>query len=266
MMVRAEKSSRSPCALVVFLCALVALFSFVAAESVRVDYGYNVWGRNNLGQDMNILKIDEGVIKLGSTSTNINDGVAILAHGDPAIFVNGYNRNVGIGTKTPFTDLQVAGRLSLAYGDLGAAGVDGWGAQLSGGSVFLDSHGSKTYFRVGAGSGENAAARTAMVFDNANGNVGIGTDQPAGARLRVFGGKVRVDDGFQSDGGNLLTTLRQDDWTFATGGTAHRMVITKDGNGGIGTSTPASKLDVNGDLKVNGKITSEGEICIGSGC
>lgn len=38
------------------------------------------------------------------------------------------------------------------------------------------------------------------------------------------------------------------------------------GNLGIGTSTPTSKLQVQGDLKVNGIITSDGDICIGSGC
>ncbi len=39
-----------------------------------------------------------------------------------------------------------------------------------------------------------------------------------------------------------------------------------DGRVGVGTDTPAERLDVNGNIKLNGNITSDGAICIGSGC
>jgi len=48
------------------------------------------------------------------------------------------------------------------------------------------------------------------------------------------------------------------------------MVIeVKTGNIGIATLTPTEKLDVNGTIHlsgVNSKITSDGDLCIGSGC
>ena len=48
-------------------------------------------------------------------------------------------------------------------------------------------------------------------------------------------------------------------WTTA-------MTITNSGNLGIGTVSPTEKLQVQGNIKLSGNITSDGEICIGSGC
>ncbi|UCG69793.1 MAG: hypothetical protein JSV09_01870 [Thermoplasmata archaeon] len=45
----------------------------------------------------------------------------------------------------------------------------------------------------------------------------------------------------------------------------HTMAI-MNGNVGIGTTTPTESLEVNGNIKLSGDITSDGEICIGSGC
>jgi len=45
-----------------------------------------------------------------------------------------------------------------------------------------------------------------------------------------------------------------------------RLLVHSNGNVGVGTSVPAEKLHVNGNLKLNGNIVSDGEICIGSGC
>ncbi len=53
------------------------------------------------------------------------------------------------------------------------------------------------------------------------------------------------------------------------GQSALRLSVTNNGNVGIGTAIPDEKLEVNGNLKLtgsNGKITSDGDLCLGSGC
>ena len=45
-----------------------------------------------------------------------------------------------------------------------------------------------------------------------------------------------------------------------------QLMVSDTGNVGIGTTSPTEKLQVEGTIKVNGNITSDGEICIGSGC
>ncbi len=52
------------------------------------------------------------------------------------------------------------------------------------------------------------------------------------------------------------------DWTVA----GNTMYSNNSGNVGIGTQTPDEKLEVAGNIKLNGNIVSDGDICIGSGC
>lgn len=46
----------------------------------------------------------------------------------------------------------------------------------------------------------------------------------------------------------------------------NRLYIQQGGNVGISTSNPTERLEVNGNIKLNGSIVSNGDICIGSGC
>jgi len=45
-----------------------------------------------------------------------------------------------------------------------------------------------------------------------------------------------------------------------------RVRILNSGNVGIGTTSPSERLHVQGNIKLSGNITSDGDICIGSGC
>ena len=71
-------------------------------------------------------------------------------------------------------------------------------------------------------------------------------------------------------GGNTLD--RQNKLGFYSAANGHGdlgtqvMTLTDVGYVGIGTPNPSEKLSVEGNIKVNGNITSDGEMCIGSGC
>ena len=109
-------------------------------------------------------------------------------------------------------------------------------------------------------SGVNVDSNT-LVVDAANDRVGIGTASP-GAQLHLqssspeillyntttAGGTLNfVDQAWQSQivgiQGNLL---------FKTGGTTERVRITNDGNVGIGTTAPATKLHIHGYTTIDG--------------
>lgn len=109
-----------------------------------------------------------------------------------------------------------------------------------------------------------SALDSGSIFDN--GNIGIGTTAPMD-RLEVEGGSMTIDGA-----GNKIAALRfrQEDvllWTLFTapwigdndlrirneGGTGDVMTFLKaTGNVGVGTATPAEKLDVNGTVQATG--------------
>ena len=98
------------------------------------------------------------------------------------------------------------------------------------------------------------------------GNVGIGTNVPydilhVGGSFRianpVFGG-----NGFsfsQDSTGNLQVQYKNPTALFA-----NVMTMTYAGNVGIGTTTPASALDVNGNINASGSLTANGRLLVWS--
>ena len=82
----------------------------------------------------------------------------------------------------------------------------------------------------------------------ANGNVEIGPTQGlSDARLTV-----------NADTNKMGLRVR-------VGGTT-RFTVAANGNVGVGTASPTEKLQVNGNLRLEGDLVTSGEICIGSGC
>jgi hypothetical protein len=98
-----------------------------------------------------------------------------------------------------------------------------------------------------------------------NGNVGIGTSTPA-QKLDVVGGYVRSDTGF-CIGSSCITS-----WPPGGGGGEAYWVLSGSNlytsstawNVGIGTTTPAYKLDVNGNTRITGNLNVNGVLRVPS--
>ena len=208
------------------------------------------------------IKGDDNVQILG-------DGGGIIAHFD-------YSGNVGIGTTTPSSKLQVSG-------DAYVTGAFGQGVAIANkiatyGAEFRTSGASAQVFfgRSGNSIGSGAiGADSSYVFRvwettgfsnpfviQQGGNVGIGTTSP-GSKLQVAG-EIRAADGtkgapsysFTSDTNTGMYSDIADQLKFAVGGD-QKLRVTSTGITVTGTVT-TTDLAVSGVASVDGGFTSNG--------
>ena len=164
--------------------------------------------------------------------------------------------NVGIGTASPFTNLEVAGSgvdsIIRLYAAGGTANIRTWEIRAVGVA------GEGLLFRQVNDANNSYTNR--MIIDT-DGNVGIGTISPASSygfsRTLEIQGAVNAEINISQsnngkdwslgivNGANYQQTTSGQDYIWLIGG-SEKMRITSGGNVGIGTTTPYSLLDVNG--------------------
>jgi hypothetical protein len=161
------------------------------------------------------------------------------------------NGNVGIGTTSPETKLEVTGTASGQY----VFGQKGLGA--SGALVIKP--------RPGSGTGNTLIVDTSgLVYDATNKRVGIGTAAPdtrlevvnsdSTSDLSITGNDLRISDSIP--GIEFIDSDAADRTIYSNSGLLYfvrspwiaDMVLDANGNLGIGTTAPETKLDVIGSM------------------
>jgi hypothetical protein len=184
--------------------------------------------------------------------------------------------NVGIGTNSPTNKLHVLNTgttaISNALANSGAI-LDGGTGNI--GLNMITPNTGACYINFGDSADSNIGRliynhnNNAMTFDtnaeermriDSSGNVGIGTAIPE-KKLHVEG-DVRIKSAFPRL--YLTDTDNNSDYSIINNNgqfsiyddtnTEYRMAIDSSGNVGIGTTSPSTKLDVNGDVAVRGSV------------
>ena len=218
------------------------------------------------------LAASPSITNIGDTNTGMYfpsaDAIGIVTGGVNRIRITSAG-DVGIGTTTPAVKLDVANGFVVVGANSANPGV--------GGNIrFRDDTGASRWLNGLLGG---AAATAYSIYDlvagaerlniSSTGDVGIGTSSPA-VKLDVSGtinansslligstyGVLYGDTGnsliIGADNGNTGASTRLQ---FNVDGT-ERMRIDSAGNVGIGTSSPAYKLDVVGNARFTGAITT----------
>ncbi len=231
----------------------VAPFSFANLVGNKISlYGSSATSHYGLGIQGSLLQMYSS----GSTA-DIAFGYGSSSAFTETMRIRG-NGNVGIGTSTPSAKLDIDQNSSGA-----AIEVNQLGSGLAG---YLYSAGNNAVYAL-TGSATNAAGH----FQGTNaliamGKVGINTSTPetvltvnsSGLGFMHTDGTVKIATeilaGEGAFGTNTAHGLR-----FRTGGTT-KMYISAAGNVGIGTFTPAEKLDIIGQIKITDGTQAAGKV------
>ena len=229
----------------------------------------------SLGSGKSIIRVTNSdtvnYITLGAGIPGIsNAGMNFTLDGTSKMVISA-GGNVGIGTTSPVYKLDV-------NGNQGVYGTTFYLNTLNGTAIGIDHSGVNTWrigvsnintstFSIGNDNGGTFAAKYLNITNG--GNVGIGTTSPI-SKLHVADTGESVVTIQDLDGTNQLLSighnggssyfLSRDNisngnfsfYTFDGTTISTRMYIAPGGNVGIGTTSPAFKLDVNGDSATRG--------------
>lgn len=176
----------------------------------------------------------------------------------------GSAQNVGIGTTSPQYKLDIAGRMRIKLTQAEYPGLRLDGPSQTTRSLLgpLDDDHIGIYGYGGAGY--------AFAMNVANGNIGMGTTTPA-FKLDLKG-RMRIQQdtstaGIWFDGSSIPTRSMfgtfNDNYVgfMGNGGAGWNFVMNvNNGNIGIGTSSPTSKLDINGSIRIRSNSPVKGSV------
>ena len=259
---------------------------FVDAGTDRVGIGLSAPNAkltvyNSSGDVFNILgQSASSVFKVGATGVTQITGVTsntvlnvlnsgsgdYMDIGSGALFVEKAG-NVGIGTNSPQTKLHLSGGptslpiIRLQRNDTDAlpddliGGFENYSNDADGAfiSSYIKGYATETYGRQGyltfGTAGTNSTDASEKMRIRADGNVGIGTDNPSNPLHVESGDNVLAT--FESTDANATLYLKDSNTTASS--TFKRItndlaILESGGNVGIGTNNPLFKLHVNGDI------------------
>ena len=185
-----------------------------------------------------------------------------------ALFIDSQG-NVGIGTRNPGFPLSFPNKVGDKISLFGPTGAH-YGFGIQGGLLQIHTDVANSDIAFGYGRSDPNSFKETMRIKG-NGNVGIGTNAP-GFPLTFsdqLGDKISLSGpsgdhygfGIQGDLLQIHTKGANSDIAFGYGSSnsfKETMRIKGNGNVGIGTTAPAGKLDVNGDVAIQGKHAIRG--------
>ena len=202
-----------------------------------------------------VPNLTTGKIWVGSSTYTTESGV---------VHLDETNNRLGINQTSPIGAVHIVGpntnpamttsALVVEQGDGAKILIDGNDIDAAAGMLYLNDYSTNDVVfggQIRVGGGGSPVGNSWF----ANGNVGIGTTSPS-EKLDVVGSAQITNDIYlgryifhDGDTNTWLGFPLADTISFRTSG-SDRMYITSAGNVGVGTTSPSSKLQVNGDLTV----------------
>jgi hypothetical protein len=225
------------------------LFATGNTESVRITSGGNVGiGTTSPGEILTAagnIELTQGAnryIYIGSATNyyyrlqSVGDDFQIQQATNPVLTIKYPNGNVGIGTSNPDVKFQVQG------GEVKAT-TSNYASPSTGGAISMFQN-NNDYGTIWSVKDYNGGWGN-IAISPLGGNVGIGTTTPGSYKLSVAGGQfgTLLKGGDLGTGSDVVRMLKADN--------SVAMLVRGDGNVGIGTTSPGSKLHVSGTVSAD---------------